>query len=137
MNYLDRPEARTVNEAITSRRSIRAFLPDPVPREMITRILEVAGRTPSGSNIQPWNVDVVLGEALDQLTTAISDRFDAGMPATKPISITLLRGGSLIWRGGARPAGGFTLPWESKSMRKTGCVLNTGATSYSSTHLLG
>ncbi|MFU1478629.1 nitroreductase [Roseovarius sp. C7] len=78
MNCPNRSDAMTVSEAITSRRSVRAFLPDPVPRETITRILEIAGRAPSGSNIQPWHVDVVMGGALDQLTTAITDRFDAG-----------------------------------------------------------
>lgn len=74
----DQPESRTVAEAITSRRSVRAFLRDPVPRETITRILRIAGRAPSGSNIQPWHVDVVTGDALDRLTAAITARFDVG-----------------------------------------------------------
>ncbi|WP_146591883.1 nitroreductase [Puniceibacterium confluentis] len=78
MNCPERPEARTAAEAITSRRSVRAFLPEPVPRETLRRILEIAGRAPSGSNIQPWHVDVLTGPALDRLTTAITDRFDAG-----------------------------------------------------------
>lgn len=81
MNHPDRPgrpEARTAAEAIISRRSVRAFLPDPVPRETITRILWIAGRAPSGSNIQPWHVDVVTGHTLDRLTAAITARFDGG-----------------------------------------------------------
>lgn len=60
-------QADHVLEAIRSRRSIRAFRPDPVPRETIGRILEVAARAPSGSNIQPWQVVVVTGEALRRL----------------------------------------------------------------------
>jgi nitroreductase len=48
--------ARTVNDAITSRRSVRAFLPAPVPRALVEHILEVASRAPSGTNMQPWNV---------------------------------------------------------------------------------
>lgn len=81
MNCPDQPnrsEARIVAEAITSRRSVRAFLPDPVPRDTITRILQIASRTPSGSNIQPWHVEVVSGGKLDRLTTAITACFDNG-----------------------------------------------------------
>lgn len=43
-----------VEEAITTRRSIRAFLPTPVPRATIERILQIAARAPSGTNTQPW-----------------------------------------------------------------------------------
>ena len=57
------PPAR-VEEAITSRHSIRAFLPTPVPRATIEEILAVAARAPSGTNTQPWHVDVLTGEAL-------------------------------------------------------------------------
>jgi len=46
----------TVEEAVAGRRSIRAFLPKPVPRELIERVLAIAGRAPSGSNVQPWRV---------------------------------------------------------------------------------
>ena len=45
-----------VDTAITSRRSIRAFLPTPVPRAVIEDLLAVAARAPSGTNIQPWQV---------------------------------------------------------------------------------
>ena len=45
-----------VETAITGRRSIRRFLTDPVPREVIEDILAVAARAPSGANMQPWRV---------------------------------------------------------------------------------
>lgn len=61
-----------VDAAITSRRSIRAFLPTPVAREDIERILEVAARAPSGTNTQPWKVYVLTGEARARLCAAIS-----------------------------------------------------------------
>lgn len=57
-----------VDDAITSRRSIRAFLPDPVPRETIEQILAVASRAPSGTNTQPWTVHAVTGERLESLS---------------------------------------------------------------------
>lgn len=59
-----------VDEAITSRRSVRAFLPKPVPKELVERILQVASRAPSGTNTQPWNVRVLTGEAKDKLCRA-------------------------------------------------------------------
>jgi nitroreductase len=69
----------TVAEAIEGRQSIRAFLRDkPVPRATIERILAVAGRAPSGSNIQPWKVRVVTGEVRDRLVAALMARHAAG-----------------------------------------------------------
>lgn len=61
-------QVQLVDEAITSRRSIRAFLPRPVPREMVEDILRVAARAPSGTNTQPWKVTVLTGEALQRLS---------------------------------------------------------------------
>lgn len=60
-----------VDDAITSRRSIRAFLPKRVAREDIQQILEVAARSPSGGNTQPWKVYVLTGAKLHALSNAI------------------------------------------------------------------
>ncbi len=69
---LDAAQIRAaVDWAITSRRSIRGFLPTPVPREEIEAILAVASRAPSGTNTQPWKVHVLTGEARSRLSTAI------------------------------------------------------------------
>ena len=54
-------ETAIVDEAITSRRSVRAFLPDPVDDATIREILDVASRAPSGTNMQPWRVYVTAG----------------------------------------------------------------------------
>ena len=70
--------AYTVDDAITSRRSVRAFLPAPVPRALIEHILEVASRTPSGTNMQPWCVHVVAGKTKEGLSRAILDAYEAG-----------------------------------------------------------
>ena len=59
-----------VDDAITSRRSIRAFLPKPVPRQTVEHILAVASRAPSGTNTQPWKVRALSGEAKDRLCEA-------------------------------------------------------------------
>ena len=65
-----------VDAAITSRRSIRAFLPTPVPRETIAEILRVSSRAPSGTNTQPWNVYVLAGEAKAALSAKIRSAYD-------------------------------------------------------------
>lgn len=67
---------RAVDEAITSRRSIRAYLPTPVPRETIEEILRVASRAPSGTNTQPWKVHVLTGAAKQRLSADIKAAFD-------------------------------------------------------------
>ena len=65
-----------VEEAITSRHSIRAFLPTPVPRETIEAILAVAARAPSGTNTQPWHVAVLTGAALQSLSAKLVAAYD-------------------------------------------------------------
>lgn len=68
-----------VSEAIIGRQSIRAFLADrPVSDEQIELLLNVAGRAPSGSNIQPWQVYVVRGERKACITEVCSNRFLSG-----------------------------------------------------------
>jgi nitroreductase len=57
-----------VDHAMASRRSVRAFLPAPVPRATVEEILAIASRAPSGTNIQPWKVHVVTGAAKERLT---------------------------------------------------------------------
>src|SRR5689334_13413993 len=64
-------ETAIVDEAITSRRSVRAFLPDPVDEAMIRDILDVASRAPSGTNMQPWQVYVTSGEVKDRIADVI------------------------------------------------------------------
>ncbi|MSQ72301.1 MAG: hypothetical protein EXR27_13545 [Betaproteobacteria bacterium] len=73
---LDGPSADSiaaVDAAFTSRRSLRRFLPTPVPRAMIEEILAVAGRAPSGTNTQPWQVQVIAGAVRENLSRAIID----------------------------------------------------------------
>jgi len=62
--------------AIATRRSIRAFLPKPVARATIERILAVASRAPSGTNTQPWKVYVLTGESLRALSERLVAAYD-------------------------------------------------------------
>lgn len=68
---ISNPSQAAVDAAITSRRSIRAFLDKPVERDEIARILDVAARAPSGTNTQPWKVHVLTGAARERLSNAI------------------------------------------------------------------
>ena len=69
-------QAAIVDAAITTRRSLRAFLPDPIPRQTIEEILAVASRAPSGTNTQPWKVYVLTGEAKAALSAKIAAAYD-------------------------------------------------------------
>lgn len=66
--------------AIEARHSVRAFLPRPVAREVLTRIFERAQRAPSWCNIQPWRVHLASGEARERLTAALLREAREGVP---------------------------------------------------------
>jgi nitroreductase len=68
---IESEQQKIVDAAITSRRSIRAFLPTPVAREDIEAILNVAARAPSGTNCQPWKVYVLTGAIKEKLSSEI------------------------------------------------------------------
>jgi len=70
-------DSSSVEAAITGRMSVRAFLPEPVPREMISRLLELASRAPSGSNTQPWKAYVLQGASKDALVSQVCAAHDA------------------------------------------------------------
>jgi nitroreductase len=74
----------TVEEAIRGRQSIRAYLTDPVPRALVARILETAGRAPSGTNIQPWKVYVFDGRARDAICAEICELYDRAEEPSRP-----------------------------------------------------
>lgn len=59
-------------DAVRTRRSVRAFTAEPVPRATVEYILELASRAPSGSNIQPWKVHVIAGAARDALSAELA-----------------------------------------------------------------
>ncbi|MFD4600294.1 nitroreductase [Streptomyces sp. NPDC058464] len=69
-----------VYEAVDSRRAVRAFSDEPVPREVLERVLAAARRAPSSGNLQPWQVYVVTGEPLAELKRRATARALAGDP---------------------------------------------------------
>ncbi|MEV5599789.1 nitroreductase [Streptomyces sp. NPDC052496] len=69
-----------VYAAVASRRAVRRFSEEPVPREALERVLCAAVRSPSGANLQPWHVYVLTGTPLAELKKRTTERVAAGDP---------------------------------------------------------
>jgi len=69
---------QNVDEAIAGRHSVRRFLPKEVSKETVVKLLELGAMAPSGTNVQPWKVYALTGEAKNALSMAILKKFDAG-----------------------------------------------------------
>lgn len=72
--------AKTVTEAVLTRKSVRQFLDKPVDKALIEDIILKARRAPSGGNLQPWKVNVIAGEVRDRLVSTVADKM-----ATNPV----------------------------------------------------
>lgn len=85
-------------EAMRDRRSVRAFKPAPVPREIIEGILELTINAPSANNLQPWEFTVVANEEKDRLSRKLikaykEKQISCGSGAVKPLPETLRQRG--------------------------------------------
>jgi len=67
----------TAAEAIASRMSVRAFTREPVSKEAILRLLNLAARAPSGTNTQPWRAYAIEGDALLRLCQKVCAAYDS------------------------------------------------------------
>ncbi|WP_375195392.1 nitroreductase family protein [Sphingobium sp.] len=82
------PSSAEIYEAIVNRRrSVRAFLPQPIAPALIQRLFTIAGKAPSNCNVQPWITHVVSGSALARvratlLAEAKAGRLDPDVPLT-------------------------------------------------------
>jgi nitroreductase len=63
-----------VLEAIRTRRSIRVFKPDPIPKEVLQELLDVSRWAPSGGNVQPWHFEVLAGKLLDKAKARLVEK---------------------------------------------------------------
>ena len=73
-----------VTEAVTSRRSIRAFQDRPVDPALLRQVLETAQRSPSGGNTQPWNAVLLTGDPLAALFDKVAEVLPQGRAAFSP-----------------------------------------------------
>jgi nitroreductase len=78
MTESNHPTTQHVDDAITSRHSMRRFLAKEVPREVVATLLELGAKAPSGTNVQPWKVYALTGDAKNALSKAIMAKFDSG-----------------------------------------------------------
>jgi nitroreductase len=75
------------DEVIFSRRSIRGYKPDPVPRHVIEEVLALAMRAPTSMNTQPWHFYVITGEPLNRIRAGNTERNLAGVPHSREFRI--------------------------------------------------
>lgn len=71
--------------AINKRKSIRAYRPDPVPREILVKVMEAATRAPSWADTQSWEFAIVGGQVIEELKGALSARVLQGAPIRSEI----------------------------------------------------
>lgn len=79
-------------EGILSRKSIRGFKPDPVPKELLRRVLEVGLRSPSAENGQPWEITVITGAVLDRIKRRNVEKLEAREPFDPDVSMHIYAG---------------------------------------------
>ena len=75
---LDTSKSVSVTHALMSRLTVRDFLDTPVPDDVLRDLFETARRTPSGGNLQPWNVHVLTGKALEDFRADVMQKLMAG-----------------------------------------------------------
>ena len=73
-------DANEAETAILSRRAVRRFLTEPVDLALVERLLAVAARAPSGTNMQPWRTHVVTGRTRARLCAELCDAYDRHDP---------------------------------------------------------
>jgi nitroreductase len=73
------PRDLSVISALKGRFSTRAYLDKPVPKSVVKAVLECARWSPSGANLQPWQVVVIMGETKAQLSAAIVEAYESGI----------------------------------------------------------
>jgi len=70
-------EAKALDTLVNERRSIRGYKKEPVSRELISEIIEVAKGAPSSMNTQPWFFHVVTGEPLERIRKGNTEKMMA------------------------------------------------------------
>lgn len=65
---------------VRARRSIRGFLPDPIPGPLLRSVLATAQQAPSNCNVQPWVVHIVSGDAAERIRQALYEQAKSGVP---------------------------------------------------------
>ena len=81
-----------ISEAIRTRKSVRNFKPEPVPKKVLKEIINTAIRAPSTINTQPWEIAVVTGEVLDNIKRGNIEEYTSGVPTHPEIPTQVYEG---------------------------------------------
>lgn len=73
-----------VSVAVEKRTSVRAFLPDPIPGEVVRGLVRKAARAPSGGNVQPWRVHALAGERLAEFRALMKRKLGEAPAGEEP-----------------------------------------------------
>ncbi len=76
------PATMSLETALRERRSVRGYLPEPVPEAVLQEVFALAQLSPSNCNVQPWEVYVASGATRDELRR----RFMAGVSSGKAMT---------------------------------------------------
>ncbi len=101
--------ADTLSTLIRSRRSVRDFLPTPIPEDVLNAVLSDANHAPSWSNTQPYRIAIATGPTRDKLAAELTARFNQGMVAQRGGWMGKLK---LLATPGAMPDGDFKVNLE-------------------------
>lgn len=82
-SFLKGKIAMDLTECVLTRKSVRAYKATPAPKELLTKILDEARRSPSCANTQPWEFAVLGGAVMEDMRKSYEERFLSGA-AAKP-----------------------------------------------------
>jgi len=108
-------------EGIRTRRSTRGFKPDAIPEDVMKKVLEMAGKSPSYTNTQPWEVAVVSGQKKDELSRVLLKLAEADAPTSPDIVLPKIWPTALGLRAkehGARRFKALGIERENEQQRK-------------------
>lgn len=86
-------DADALERILAARRSVRGFRPDPVPADVLERVMRMAQFAPSNCNVQPWSAHIVSGAAAERMRTLLHDAAVAQVPLTPDYPLTGSRPG--------------------------------------------
>ncbi|MDF2494349.1 nitroreductase family protein [Sphingomonas sp.] len=81
-------DSDTLERLLRERRSVRGFKKDPVPAELLERVMEMAQLAPSNCNVQPWTAHVVSGDAAERMRNVLHDAAKSGTKMTPDFPLT-------------------------------------------------
>lgn len=80
--------AAMLDTVMRERRSVRGFLPEPIPQDELERIFTTAQQSPSNCNVQPWVVHVLSGDAAEAMREALHEKARTGTPQQPDFPLT-------------------------------------------------